>query len=110
MRKIFVELYNADFEQPYLLPRYMVITDWKFKVKEIKTCFASDNIKKNGQKWKSNQIIKEYEDWMINHKWLMKNLRKYIRKNFFKLFFNAQKDFEKENAPRFIYVSFLKRW
>lgn len=94
MRKVYFDINNGEIVKPRLIlpASYRAILDWRFKIIRIDACFSIQNIEIYGNKWKEKELFNEYNDWN-DYKWLMKSLKKYIRKNIFKIVFKKDWNF-----------------
>jgi len=99
-KKIYFHIDNGTVIAPFTaLPAYCAITKG-LKILEIRECYSAANIERNGELWALKEKLKSKEAWS-NYRWLMPSLKTFHRINFF----NKFPDYEKELAPRFIYVT-----
>ncbi|MEH7218479.1 hypothetical protein ACWKTS_05030 [Bacillus toyonensis] len=109
MYKLYFQFDNGEIVKPYsAIPHFVAVLDWKFQVKEIRTCFSTHVIDlRGGWKFVQSQLDKEKEDWeRLPH--IKKSFKRYVLKNVVSLLFRNHDIYTQHiNENRFIYVKFL---
>ncbi len=109
MYKLYFQFDNGEIVKPYsAIPSFVAILDWKFQVKEIRTCFSTHVIDlRGGWHFVQSQLDKEKEYWdELPH--IKKSFKKYLLQNIFSLLFKKHDIYSNQiNDKRFIYIKFL---
>lgn len=108
MRKIYFDFDNGDVVKPdsIIPPPYYAVLDDKFRVREIYICYLQQNINAYGEKWLKKTLKEAGDEWRYDER-LMRSLKKFIRKNIFKLLFNDSLYETKNND--FVYYKCYER-
>lgn len=110
MYLLYFQFDNGEIVKPYseTAPPFVAILDWKFQVKEIRTCFATHVIDlRGGWSFVESQLQKEKGYWEDLHH-IKKSFKRYVLKNIFSLLFRKHDIYtDSINKNRFIYIKFL---
>lgn len=100
---IYFDVWNGVVIDPnQYSPPYSAVVKG-MKVLELRACFAKANIKRSGDAWALNQILKSREEWS-SYPWLLPSLKKFMAFNYFR---EEWRDFENELAENYEYIPFL---